>query len=255
MQLIDTHTHIYLPEFDTDRDEVVKNAVSGGVSALLMPNIDLQSVAPMLSAVNRYKGICYPMLGLHPTSVKEDYKERLNELEKLLPGNNFIGIGEIGIDLYRDKTFISEQTGAFRYQVNLALENDLPVAIHSRNAFPEIFSVLDEFSGKSIRGVFHAFSGDPDTARRAVNLGFMLGIGGIVTFKNSDLGEVVREIGLPHLILETDSPYLAPVPHRGTRNESSYICIINRKLADIFGTEPDEVAAITSKNSAELFKL
>lgn len=255
MQLIDTHTHLYLPEFDSDRDETVKNAVSDGVSTLLMPNIDLHSVAPMMSAVSRFKGICFPMLGLHPTSVKEDYREQLNELEKLLPQNRFIGIGEIGIDLYWDKTFFREQAEAFRYQVNLALENDLPVAIHSRNAFPEIFSVLSEFSGKGIRGVFHAFSGDPDTARKVVDIGFRLGIGGIVTFKNSGLGEVVREIGLSHLILETDSPYLAPVPHRGKRNESSYLCIINSRIADLLGADPEEVAAITSGNSAELFNL
>jgi TatD DNase family protein len=255
MHLIDTHSHLYLPEFDNDRDETVKNALSSGVSVMLLPNIDSRSVAPMMSAVNRFKGICFPMIGLHPTSVKEDWKEQLDEMIKLLPLNSFVGIGEIGIDLYWDKTFIAEQMEAFRLQLTLATETNMPVAIHSRNAFPEIFSVLEEFSGRNLRGVFHAFSGDTDIAEKAINMGFRLGIGGIVTFKNSGLDNVLRKIGLSHVILETDSPYLAPVPHRGKRNESSYICIINRKLADLFGMDPEEVALITTKNARELFNL
>jgi TatD DNase family protein len=255
MNLIDTHSHLYLPEFDNDRDETVKNALSAGISAMLLPNIDIQSVAPMMSAVNRFNGICFPMIGLHPTSVKEDWEQQFDEITKLLSLNSFIAIGEIGIDLYRDKTYIAEQINVFRQQLSLAIDNDLPVAIHSRNAFPEIFSVLGEFSGKNLRGVFHAFSGDTETARKAINMGFRLGIGGIVTFKNSGLDEVVKNIGPSHIILETDSPYLAPVPHRGKRNESSYICIINRKLADLFGMDPEEVASVTTKNATELFNL
>ena len=255
MHLIDTHSHLYLPEFDNDRDESVKNALSSGVSKILLPNIDVNSVAPMMSAVSRFKGICFPMTGLHPTSVKEDWKVRLEEILSLHPLNQFAGIGEIGIDLYWDKTFIAEQIEALRLQLTLAVENDLPVAIHSRNAFPEIFSVLGEFKGKNLRGVLHSFSGDTETAKRALNMGFKLGIGGIVTFKNSGLDEVIRSIGPSDLILETDSPYLAPVPHRGKRNESSYICIINRKLADLFGMDPEEVASITTQNATELFNL
>jgi TatD DNase family protein len=255
MNLIDTHSHLYLPEFDHDRDESVKIALSSGVSTLLLPNIDARSIEPMMSAVNRFKGICYPMIGLHPTSVKEDWKEQLDEMVKLISLNHFVGVGEIGIDLYWDKTFITEQIEAFRVQLNLAVDNDMPVAIHSRNAFAEIFSVLEEFSGKKLKGVFHAFSGDKDTAQRAIDMGFRLGIGGIVTFKNSGLDEVVRSIGPSHLILETDSPYLAPVPHRGKRNESSYICIINRKLAELFDMDPEEVASITTRNATELFNL
>lgn len=255
MELIDTHTHLYLPEFDNDRDEVVRNALSSGVSTLLMPNIDLTSVAPMMSSVNRYTGICYPMMGLHPASVKEDYLYQLQEMEKLLTLNRFIAIGEIGIDLYRDRTFINEQIEAFRRQVNLAISLDLPVAVHSRNAFHEIFSVLEEFSMTGLKGVLHAFSGDTLTAERAIKMGFRLGIGGIVTFKNSGLDTVVKNVGPGHIIVETDSPYLAPVPHRGKRNESSYLCIINRKLADIFDMDPDEVAAITFRTSKELFNL
>ena len=255
MELIDTHTHLYLPEFDNDRDEVVRNALSNGVSTLLMPNIDLTSITPMMSAVNRYSEICHPMMGLHPTSVKEDWLYQLEEMERLVVLNRFIAIGEIGIDLFWDKTFINEQIEAFRRQISLAISLGLPIAVHSRNAFHEIFSVLEEFSMTGLKGVLQAFSGDTVTAERAVKMGFMLGIGGIVTFKNSGLDAVVKNVGPEHLIVETDSPYLAPVPHRGKRNESSYLCIINKKLADIFGMDPDEVAAITFRNSKEMFNL
>ena len=233
MQFIDTHTHLYLPEFDTDRDEVVSRAIGSGISKMLLPNIDLQSVDLMLSAVNRYPGICYPMTGLHPTSVKSDYLSHLDNLEKLVAHHKFIAIGEIGIDLYWDKTFLKEQMISFRRQIAFAFDNGLPVVIHSRDAFPEVFSVLDEFKGKALKGVFHAFTGTLQDAETAIDMGFKLGIGGIVTFKNSGLDKIVSEIGPDNLILETDSPYLAPVPYRGKRNESSYICIINRKLADI----------------------
>ena len=255
MQFIDTHTHLYLPEFDADRDEVVNNAVGNGVLKMLLPNIDIESVDQMLSAINRYPGICYPMIGLHPTSVKTDYLSQLDKLEKLVTKHNFVAIGEIGIDLYWDKTFLNEQLISFRRQIAFASENSLPVVIHSREAFPEVFSVLDEFKGKALNGVFHAFSGSIKDAVRAIDMGFKLGIGGIVTFKNSGLDKIVRETGPENLILETDSPYLAPVPHRGKRNESSYICIINKKLADIFGMGEEEIASVTYSNSVRLFNL
>ena len=255
MQFIDTHTHLYLPEFDTDRDEVVSRAIGSGISKMLLPNIDLQSVDLMLSAVNRYPGICYPMTGLHPTSVKSDYLSQLDNLEKLVAHHKFIAIGEIGIDLYWDKTFLKEQMISFRRQIAFAFDNGLPVVIHSRDAFPEVFSVLDEFKGKALKGVFHAFTGTLLDAERAIDMGFKLGIGGIVTFKNSGLDKIVSEIGPDNLILETDSPYLAPVPYRGKRNESSYICIINRKLADIFGIKEEEIASIAYSNSVSLFNL
>ena len=255
MQFIDTHTHLYLPEFDTDRDEVVSRAIGSGISKMLLPNIDLQSVDLMLSAVNRYPGICYPMTGLHPTSVKSDYLSHLDNLEKLVAHHKFIAIGEIGIDLYWDKTFLKEQMISFRRQIAFAFDNGLPVVIHSRDAFPEVFSVLDEFKGKALKGVFHAFTGTLLDAERAIDMGFKLGIGGIVTFKNSGLDKIVSEIGPDNLILETDSPYLAPVPYRGKRNESSYICIINRKLADILGIKEEEIASIAYSNSVSLFNL
>jgi TatD DNase family protein len=255
MFLIDTHTHIYLPEFDADRDEVVERSVSSGIVKLLMPNIDVNSVKSMLSAENRYRGICYPMIGLHPTSVREDYVLQLDALEKLFSEHKFVAIGEIGIDLYWDKTFLKEQLISLRRQITFAIDKGLPVVIHCRDSFPEVFGVLEEFRGSSLRGVLHAFTGTLQDAEKAIDLGFKLGIGGIVTFKNSGLDKVVKEIGPENITLETDSPYLAPVPHRGKRNESSYICIINKKLAEIFGTSEKEIAAITYANSTELFRL
>jgi TatD DNase family protein len=255
MQFIDTHTHIYLPEFDSDRDEVVKKAVSSGIVRMLMPNIDILSVDRMLDAESRYADICFPMSGLHPTSVKEDYSNQLEVLEDLFNRHKYIAIGEIGIDLYWDKTFIREQIIAFRRQIAFAIDKKLPVVIHSRDSFPEVFSVLEEFSGQGLRGVFHAFTGTVNDAERAIGMGFLLGIGGIVTFKNSGLDIVVKEVGPEHLILETDSPYLAPVPYRGKRNESSYICLINKKLAEIFRMREDEVASITFANSSGLFNI
>ena len=255
MQLIDTHTHLYLPEFDTDRDEVVSRAVGNGIIKMLLPNIDLQSVDQMLSVVNRYPGICFPMTGLHPTSVKSDYTAQLDKLEKLFNKQIFIAIGEIGIDLYWDKSLLKEQIISFKRQIAFAYDNNLPVVIHSREAFPQVFSVLDEFKGKKLKGVFHAFTGSLKDAEKAINLGFKLGIGGIVTFKNSGLDHIVRETGPENLILETDSPYLAPVPYRGKRNESAYINIINRKLADIFRIKEEEMASITYSNSVSLFNL
>jgi TatD DNase family protein len=255
MQFIDTHTHLYLPEFDTDRDEVVSRAIGNGISKMLLPNIDVESVDSMFSAVNRYPGICYPMIGLHPTSVKEDYLSQLEKLEYLAVKTKIVAIGEIGVDLYWDKTFLRGQLISFRRQVAFASDNELPVVIHSREAFPEVFEVLEEFKGKAIRGVFHAFTGTQKDAEKAVNMGFKLGIGGIVTFKNSGLDKIVGEIGPENLILETDAPYLSPVPYRGKRNESTYLCIINKKLADIFGTSEEEIASVTYLNSASLFNL
>jgi TatD DNase family protein len=253
MHLIDTHTHFYLPEFDEDRDEVVASSIKNGVVKLLMPNIDAGSVKRMLAAADRYPGICYPMLGLHPTSVKEDYREQLEELKEILPKRHFTAIGEIGIDLYWDKTFIREQRDSFHKQLSLSVETGLPVVIHSREAFDEIFDILSDFDGKGVRGVFHAFSGGIAEAEKAISAGFYVGIGGIVTFKNSGLDKVVKEIGPDRIVLETDSPWLAPVPHRGRRNESSYISIINRKLAEILDRDFEETASITYNNSLKLF--
>ena len=255
MQLIDTHTHLYLPEFDTDRDEAVDRAVKNGVVKLLMPNIDINSVETMILSESRYKGICYPMIGLHPTLVKEDYLYQLEMLVEKAAQHNFVAIGEIGIDLYWDKTFINERIIAFKQQISLGLKHNLPVVIHSRESFPVVFEALKEFEGSGLKGVFHAFSGDISYAEKAINMGFKLGIGGIVTFKNSGLDSVIREVGIEHIILETDSPYLAPVPYRGKRNESAYIAIINSKIADIFNIDIEAAALKTFTNTIELFKL
>jgi TatD DNase family protein len=255
MKLIDTHTHIYLPEFDTDRDEAVGRALDKGIVRLLLPNIDTRSVGPMLSVADRFKGICIPMIGLHPTSVKEDYMEQLESLESLWSDHKFVAVGEIGIDLYWDKTFIEEQIYCLRRQILFAIEKKVPVAIHSRDSFPEVFSILEEFKGKGLKGVLHAFTGTIEDATRAIGMGFMLGIGGIVTFKNAGLDRIVQEIGPRNLILETDSPYLAPVPYRGKRNESAYLRLINKKLSEIFMITEGEMAEITFDNSIRLFNL
>lgn len=255
MKLIDSHTHLYLPEFNNDRDEVVERALEKGINKMLMPNIDINSLEAMRNCEERYPGNCYSMIGLHPTSVKEDYQEQLDFLEQKAGESRFIAIGEIGIDLYWDKTFIDQQITAFRRQILYAEAHNLPVVIHSRNAFPEVFSVLEGVEGTLPKGVFHAFTGSLEDAQRAVAMGFKLGIGGIVTFKNSGLDKIILETGIENLILETDSPYLAPVPHRGKRCESSYIAIINQKLAEIFSMSPEETALVTYKNSIELFDL
>jgi TatD DNase family protein len=255
MQLIDTHTHIYLQEFDADRDEVINRSVQNGVVKLLMPNIDIDSVSLMLAVENRYPGICYPMIGLHPTSVKEDFESQLDQLENLKVDHKFCAIGEIGIDLYWDKGHLNEQIIVFKRQVTFALQKGLPVVIHSRDSFPEVFKALEEFKGSGLKGVFHAFTGSLEDAEKVIGMGFKLGIGGIITFKNSGLDEVVRQLGPENLILETDSPYLAPVPYRGKRNESSYLCLINNKIAEIFAMTGEETASITWTKSVQLFGL
>lgn len=255
MELFDTHTHLYLPDFDHDRDEMINRSVSSGVVKLLMPNIDIGYVAPMLAAADRFKDICYPMIGLHPTHIKDDYLTRIMELEKIASDNDFIAVGETGIDLYWDKTYLKEQKDAFRKQVSWAISRSLPLVIHSRNSFGEVLSVLGEFAGEKLTGVFHAFSGDTEEAGKVIDLGFMLGIGGPVTYKNSSLPEVLKAVGPDNILTETDSPYLTPVPYRGKRNESSYISIINKKLAEIFDKGEEEMAAITVRNALKLFKI
>ncbi len=255
MNLIDTHTHIYLPEFDKDRDEVIERSLTSGVIKLLMPNIDPDSYPGMIEAENRYPGVCIPMIGLHPTSVKKDYRSKLEKIQSFAGEHSFCAVGEIGIDLYWDKTHLNEQILAFREQAEYALSKNLPVVIHARESFGELFSALEEFRGSGLKGVFHAFTGNPEQAEKAIMMGFKLGIGGIVTFKNSGLDWIVREAGVKNIVLETDSPYLAPSPFRGKRNESSYLCIINKKVAEILGMSEKEVASITYSTSSELFGL
>lgn len=255
MQFIDTHTHLYLPEFDNDRDQVVERAVRNGVVRLLMPNIDADSVYQMLEAENRYSGICHSMIGLHPTSVGKDYLSQLNRLQNLAANYRFCAVGEIGIDMYWDQTYLKEQIDAFKYQVSFALTSGLPVVIHVRNSFPETFEALEEFKGSGLKGVFHAFSGTFEDAEKAIEMGFKLGIGGVVTFKKSGLDSIVKAAGPENIVLETDSPYLAPVPHRGKRNESSFLRLISRKVAEICSKTEEEIAAVTYMNSVKIFNL
>ena len=255
MQLIDTHTHIYLPEFDADRDEVIRRAVQNGVVKLLMPNLDIDSAYKMLSVDNRFPGICYSMIGLQPTSVKEDFESQLTKLENLAANFRFYAVGEIGIDLYWDQSHLNEQIVVFKRQIEFALRKQLPIVIHARDSFPEVFKVLDDYKGSGLNGVFHAFSGSLTDAEKVTAMGFKLGIGGVVTFKNSGLDKIVGEVGAENIVLETDAPYLAPVPHRGKRNESSYICLINDKVAGILGLGSEETAKITFANSVQLFGL
>jgi TatD DNase family protein len=255
MNLIDTHTHLYLPEFDSDRDEIVARAVRDGVNIMLLPNIDMKSLPGLMNTVNRYPGICFPMIGLHPTSVKEDYETELELILDTATRGNFIAVGETGIDLYWEKKFIKEQIISFRKQIDLALKLNLPIVIHARESFSQIFEILADYKGKGLTGVFHAFTGGEKEIREVLDMKFLVGIGGIVTFKNSSLPQVIASAGISNIILETDSPYLAPVPHRGQRNESSYLGFINYKVATIFGLSAAEVAGITTSNAIRLFNL
>jgi len=255
MQLIDTHSHIFLPEFDSDRDQIIKAAKQSGVESILLPNVDYSTVDQLLSLVSKYPGYCFPMMGLHPTSVKENYKEELQTIENLLVKEKFFAIGEIGIDLYWDKTFRSEQEEAFRYQIDLAKKHNLPIVIHARESFDEIFTVMHDVMDEKLRGVFHAFTGNDIQARQIIEWGFKIGIGGIVTFKNSGLDKIVNNIDINHIVLETDSPYLAPVPKRGKRNESAYITYIAQKIAEIKSIDIEKVAEITTKNAKQLFRI
>lgn len=254
--LIDTHTHLYSDQFNDDRHEVIQSAINNGVERLLLPNIDLESIDGMHQLVKDYPNVCYPMMGLHPCSVGADYKDVLAKMKSHLETSKYIAVGEIGMDLYWDKTFINEQADALKIQVEWAKEMNLPIVIHVRDAFDEIFEVIDPLNDDSLTGIFHCFTGDMQQANKILNYGgFKLGLGGVLTFKNSGLDKVVSEIDLKHLVLETDSPYLAPTPHRGKRNESSYVNLVANKLADIKEISLDEVANTTTQNAVEIFKL
>jgi TatD DNase family protein len=253
---IDTHTHLFLEEFDSDLAQVIERAEKVGVRSFILPNVDSQKAQRLIELSKLYPQKIFPLMGLHPSSVTENYKEELQIVENYLESYPFFGIGEIGIDLYWDKTFVNEQIIAFQHQIGLARKYHLPIVIHVRNSFSEIFesleSELSEF-GNLPKGVFHCFTGNLEQAQKAISLGFYLGIGGVVTFKNSGLDKVLENIPLSHLLLETDSPYLAPTPHRGKRNESAYIPLIANKLAQIYQTSINEIAKKTTQNANALF--
>lgn len=255
MKLIDTHSHIYSEAFDEDIAEAIQRAQDANVGQILLPNIDSESIEPMFKLVKDYPDFCLPMMGLHPTSVKENYEEELAICEKWLNKESFIAIGEIGIDLYWDKNFLKEQQFVFDQQLKWAVERNLPVVIHARESFSEIFEILESFKSQNLKGVFHSFTGSFEQANKAIDMGFLLGLNGILTFKNSGLDKVIKEIDTKHLILETDSPYLAPTPKRGKRNESAYVALIAEKLAEIHNLSVAEVTEITSRNAQCLFQI
>ncbi len=262
MMLIDTHSHLYEPEFDADREDALLRAANAGVDRLLLPAIDSESHARLFDLCRRHPEVCMPMMGLHPTSVNDNprWREELALVEQLLctPPEGvkaFCAVGEIGLDLYWSRDYEAEQIEAFRSQIDLALRHDLPIAVHTRDAWPQTVALISEYAGRGLRGVFHAFSDTVESYRTLRACGdFVFGIGGVVTFKKSALAEVVRQIPLEDLVLETDCPYLTPVPHRGERNESAYIPYISAKVAELVGHTPAEVAAQTTANAKRIFK-
>ena len=255
MNIIDTHTHLYLKQFNKDIDLVINRSKEIGVKKFIFPAIDSSHFDSMHSLKNKYPDNIYLMSGLHPTDVKENYKEELEFVINSLKSHGYVAIGEIGIDLYWDKTFLQLQQEAFTFQIRLAIKHDLPIAIHCREAFGEIFEILDKENCPKLRGVFHCFTGTLKQANRAIDLGFVLGIGGVVTFKNGGIDKFLNQIDLKHIVLETDSPYLAPAPYRGKRNESSYIIHVIDKLSEIYGISKEEIADITTNNAEKVFAL
>jgi len=257
MNLTDTHIHLYAEEFDADRSQLIDEARKAGVERFFLPNIDEQSVSGVFELTKAFPGVCFPMLGLHPCYVNETYKEQLAAIRKHINEHSkeIIAIGEIGLDFYWDLTFKSQQEFAFREQALLAAEMKLPISIHSRNSTGELINLLREINHPDLKGVFHCFSGDINQADEVMNMGFYLGIGGVVTFKNSGLEKIVSEVPLEFIVLETDGPYLAPTPFRGKRNNPSYLKLIAERVAEIKNLSLEEIAAATTKNAVELFNL
>ena len=256
MTLTDTHTHLFLEEFTDDVDEVIERAQQTGVHQFFLPNIDKSTTAAMLALAHKYPNCCFPMMGLHPCSVNETFESELEEVARWHDKEKFYAVGETGIDLHWDDTYIEQQKEALRVQIELAKKLALPIVIHVRESFNEVFEIIDELNGDGLTGIFHCFSGSIDQAQHIIDYeGFKLGIGGVLTYKNSGLDEVIKHIDLQHIILETDSPYLTPVPHRGKRNESSYVIHIAEKLAGVKGLSLEEVAEITTANAQTIFNM
>lgn len=251
--LTDTHTHLYSEEFDLDRNEMMQRAIDHGVSRFFVPAIDSTCTQSMYDLERDYPNNVFLMMGLHPTYVKDNYLEELQHVENELAKRKFVAIGEIGIDLYWDKTHLREQQFAFRKQIQLAKQYKLPIAIHCREAFDEIFEILEEEKSPELFGVFHCFTGTYEQALQAISYNMNLGIGGVVTFKNGKIDQFLHQIDLRHIVLETDSPYLAPIPYRGKRNESSYLVNVVDKLAQIYGLSANEIASVTTENSMKIF--
>ncbi|WP_144282178.1 TatD family hydrolase [Chryseobacterium echinoideorum] len=253
--MIDTHTHLYSEEFDNDRKETIQRALEKGVTAFYLPAIDSESHDKMLQLESEYPEHIFSMIGLHPCYVKpESWEKELEIVKNYLDQRHFPAIGEIGIDLYWDKTTLDIQVKAFEQQIDWAIERDLPIVIHTRESFDETFEVLERKKHPKLRGIFHCFSGNSDQAKHALDLNFLLGIGGVVTFKNGKIDQFLHEIPLDKIVLETDSPYLAPAPHRGKRNESAYLDLIVGKLVNIYGKDFSEISRITSENAKRIFQ-
>ncbi len=253
MIVTDTHCHLYLEAFEKDIEEVISRAMDLGITRFFLPAIDSGYTGAMLELQAAYPDQIFLMAGLHPTHVKENFKEELAHVSALLAQGKYHAVGEIGIDLYWDKSLLSEQQEAFRAQIRWAKEYGLPIVIHCRESFDEIFEVLETEKGEKLRGIFHCFTGTLEQARRAIGYNMKLGIGGVVTFKNGKIDQFLHQIDLKHIVLETDSPYLAPVPYRGKRNESSYLLHILEKMATIYNTSIEHIAEITTANSREVF--
>lgn len=253
MTLIDTHCHLYSDDFKADSPEVVRRAFDGGVARIFLPNIDLGSIPDMLALETAYPGACFPMMGLHPCYVKDDYREQLREMRAWLDKHGFAAIGEIGLDFHWDLTYRSQQEEAFQVQMEWAIQFGLPIVIHSRKSLDDCIRMVAANQDGRLRGIFHCFSGTVEQARQAVDLGFYLGIGGVVTYKNGGLEPVLESIGLDHLVLETDAPYLSPVPYRGKRNEPSYIRQVADKIALVLGVPVETVAETTTRNAEKIF--
>ncbi len=249
----DTHCHLFAPEFDQDRDEMIRRALDAGVTQMMLPNIDHSTIDRITNLAGDYPSFCKPMMGLHPCSVKADYGRELSQIEKLLFERDYIGVGETGIDLYWDTTFKQQQVEAFEQQIKWARDLDLPVIIHSRESLALNIEIISRHQDGRLRGIFHCFGGSIEEAQRIHDLGFKIGIGGVVTYKNSNLPQVLPEIPRGLIVLETDAPYLTPVPYRGKRNESSYIPLIAAKVADILEISLSELAIMTNQNAAEVF--
>ena len=253
MVLTDTHTHLYSESFDEDREQVIQRAIRQGVSRFFIPAIDSSYTQSMYRLKEAFPENTYLMMGLHPTSVKENFKDELQHVQEQLQMHNFVAIGEIGIDLYWDKSFLKQQQEAFQTQIRWAKERKLPIAIHCRDAFDPVFEILEAEKGEDLRGVFHCFTGTFEQAERAISYNMKLGIGGVVTFKNGKIDRFLDQIPLEHILLETDAPYLAPTPYRGKRNESSYLTLIAAKMATIYDKDVEEIARITTKNAQDVF--
>jgi TatD DNase family protein len=253
MYIIDTHTHLYVKAFKNDIAQVMERALAEGVQQFYLPAIDSEETDNMLALEAAYPGQCIAMMGLHPCSVKEDYQKELDHVQQWLTKRRFAAVGEIGLDFYWDKTFVKEQYEVFRTQTEWALAHNLPIVIHTRNAMQETINVVKEYAGRGLTGIFHCFSGSYESAVQIINAGFYLGIGGVLTYKNAGLPEVLEKIGLEHIVLETDAPYLTPVPFRGKRNESSYLKYVIEKLAEVKNMPAEEIAAITTANAQKIF--